>query len=72
MTIGAGHQDLVMEGDWWMFFGLESIGEIMVVLFMDDPKFDQKCKARGLDPDDVRRSMNMKGHSVIKDAGDKE
>ena len=72
LVIGVGHQDFVMEGDRQPIFGLGSIGEIMVVLFWDDPKFDQKCKARGLDPDDVRRSMNMKGHSVIKDAGDKE
>ena len=60
-----------MEGDRQPIFGLGSIGEIMVVLFWDDPKFDQKCRARGLDPDDVRRSMNEKGHSVKMDAGEK-
>ena len=43
----------------------------MITLFMDDPKFDQKCKARGLDPEDVRRSMNVKGPSVKTEAGDK-
>jgi hypothetical protein len=69
LTIGADYQDLVMAGDRWMFFGLGSIGEIMVVLFMDDPKFDQRCKARGLDLEDVRRPMNVKGHSVKRDAG---
>ena len=67
LVIGVGHQDFVMAGDSQPLFGLGSIGEIMIVLFMDDPKFDQKCRARGLDPDDVRRSMNAKGHSIKKD-----
>ena len=61
LVIGVGQQDFVMEGNRQPVFGLGSIGEIMIVLFVDDPKFNQKCKARGLDPDDVRRSMNMKG-----------
>ena len=40
----------------------------MIVLFRYDPKLYQKCKARGLDPDDVRHSMYVKGHSVKRDA----
>ena len=51
---------------------LGSIGEIMIVLFMDDPKFDQKCMARGLDPEEVRGSMNVTGHSLKIDAVDKQ
>jgi len=70
-VIGVGQQDFVMEGVRQPIFGLGSIGEIMIVLFWDDPKFDQKCRARGLDPDEVRRSMNMKGHSAKRDADDK-
>jgi hypothetical protein len=46
-------------------------GIIMVALFEDDPKFDQKCKARGLDPEDVRRSLKEKRPSSKRDAGDK-
>ena len=42
-----------------------------IVLFGDDPKFNQKCKGHGLDPEDVRCSMNVKGPSVKRDAGDK-
>lgn len=38
----------------------------MVALFVGDPKFDQKSKARGLNPDDVRRSMNVDGTTVKK------
>lgn len=60
LTIGVGHQDFVMEGDRWTMLGLGSIGEIMIALFMDDPRFDQKCKARGLDPEAARHSMKMK------------
>ena len=29
------------------------MGEIMIALFVDDPKFYEKCKARGLDPETV-------------------
>ena len=71
LAIGVGHQDFVMERDGQTLLGLGSIGEIMTVLFWDDSKFDQKCRARGLDPDDVRRSMNEKGHSEKMDAGNK-
>jgi hypothetical protein len=59
-AIGVGHQDFVMEKNGQSLFGLGSIGEIMVALFVDDPKFDQKCRARGLDPDEVRSSMSLK------------
>jgi hypothetical protein len=57
LVIGVGQQDFVMEGDGQTLLGLGSIGEIMTALFVDDPKFDQKCRARGLDPDAVRQSM---------------
>lgn len=60
LVIGVGHQDFVMEGDRQTLFGLGSIGEIMITLSVDDLKFDQKCKARGFDPDEVRRSMKMR------------
>jgi len=54
LAIGVGHQDFVMEGDRQTLFGLGSIGEIMITLFGDSPKFELKCKARGLDPEVVR------------------
>jgi hypothetical protein len=51
---------------------LGSIGEIMIVLFIDDPKFDQKCMARGLDREEVQGSMKVTGHSLKIVAGDKQ
>ena len=57
LAIGVGHQDFVIEKDGQTLFGLSSMAEIMVTLLVDDPKFDRKCKARGLDPDTVRQSM---------------
>ena len=56
-SIGAGHQDCAIEQDGQVLFGLGSVGEFMVALAADDPKFTQKCKARGLDPDEILRSM---------------
>ena len=57
-AIGVGQQDYLMEDNGQSVFGLESIGEMMVTLFVNDPKFNIKCLARGLDPDEVRRSLN--------------
>ena len=55
MSIGVGHQDfLVGERN---LFGLASIGEFMVALSTKDPRFDEKCRARGLDPRAVRRAQ---------------
>lgn len=59
--IGVGHQDFVMEGsDNQTLFGFSTIGELMMALTLDDPKFEQKCRARGLDPDQVRQSVKRK------------
>lgn len=49
-----------MEENGQSVFRLGSIGEIMVALFVDDPKFNQKCMARGLDSDEMRSSMSLK------------
>jgi len=57
--IGIGHQDfLVVAGPWekgMSLVGLGSLAEIEVGLDIDDPKFEIKCRARGLDPDEARR-----------------
>lgn len=58
--IGLGHQDFVVSGDGARLMGLGAIGEIMVALSVDDPRFDQKCRARGLDPAVVRRESTRK------------
>lgn len=61
--IGIGHQDFTVpkEDGSATLFGLGSVGEIMVALAMDDSKFEQKCKTRGLDPEDIRRQMTEQG-----------
>lgn len=59
LSVGVGHQDFVVEKDSNIpaFFGLSSVVELMIELSADDPKFDQKCRARGLDPATVRKTM---------------
>jgi hypothetical protein len=55
--IGVGHQDFVVR-ERATLFGLSSIGEIMVPLEIDDPRFEMKCHARGLDPAEVRQQVS--------------
>jgi hypothetical protein len=57
--IGVGQQDLLVrnqagEGN---LFGLGSVFEISFPLDMRDPQFDQKARARGIDPDELRRRV---------------
>jgi hypothetical protein len=57
--IGVGQQDFSVrsrDGDCCLF-GLGSVAEISFPLDMRDPQFDTKARARGIDPDEVRRSM---------------
>ncbi len=60
--IAIGHQDLLIRNaekpDQEMVFGLGSIDEIGVALEFDDPKFEIRCRARGLNPDEVRRMIS--------------
>ncbi len=53
--IGIGHQDLLISGEQGRLFGLATVRELMVALSLSDPRFEAKCRARGLDPEDVRR-----------------
>lgn len=56
--IGIGHQDFVVDSaDERTLVGLGSIGELMIALAIDDVDFERKCRARGLDPTAVRKSM---------------
>lgn len=55
--LGIGHQDLTLrraDGSCDLL-GLGSVSEIAFPLDVSDPRFDEKARARGLDPDDVRR-----------------
>jgi hypothetical protein len=57
--IGIGHQDFVIKkGDGGAtLFGLGSVSQISVALEVADPRFDEKCRARGLGPEEVRRQI---------------
>jgi hypothetical protein len=57
--IGVGQQDLSVcrqDGGAHMF-GLGSVAEVVFPLDAQDPRFDEKARARGMDPDDLRRQM---------------
>jgi hypothetical protein len=57
--VGVGQQDLTIFADSGgaTLFGLSSIAEISFPLDMRDPRFDEKARARGIDPEEVRRRM---------------
>jgi hypothetical protein len=57
--IGVGQQDFsIRKRDGGAsLFGLGSVAEIAFPLDMSDPRFDEKARARGIDPDEVRRRM---------------
>ncbi len=56
---GVGQQDFSVRRDdgSCTLFGLGSVAEISFPLDMSDPNFDRKARARGIDPDEVRRRM---------------
>ena len=60
LSIGIGHQDFFVQGDGVSLLGLGSIGSISLPLYVKDPKFEQKCRARGLDPEAIREQMRGK------------
>jgi hypothetical protein len=57
--VGVGHQDLAVQAEdgGATLFGIGSVGEIMVALSVADPRFEEKCRGRGLDPDEVRKQV---------------
>jgi hypothetical protein len=58
LGVGIGHQDFNVEQDKSrILLGLGTLAQIAVALEADDPRFDQKCLARGIDPDAVRRQF---------------
>ena len=59
--LGAGQQDLSIRGQdgGRSMFGLGSVVEISFPLDMRDPRFDEKARARGIDPDEVRRRIGV-------------
>lgn len=66
MGMGIGHQDFSLtefdsEGSS-QIFGLGSLAKLISALELSDPKFDEKCVARGLDPATVRQEMRGSGN----------
>jgi hypothetical protein len=57
--IGVGQQDLSVRGldGGGSLFGLGSVAEVAFPLELRDPRFDEKARARGIDPDEVRRRV---------------
>ncbi len=56
LSLGIGQQEfMVKEEEKQQIIGLSSIGSIATVLEPYDPKFEEKCKARGVDPERLLR-----------------
>lgn len=57
--LGVGQQDFTIRGPdgGGSLFGIGSVAEISFPLDTRDPRFDEKARARGIDPDEVRRRM---------------
>lgn len=56
--IAIGHQDLQMidpDANTGALTGIGSVRQISTALEADDPKLEQKCRVRGIDPAQVRR-----------------
>lgn len=60
LGIGVGQQDFFIrrQSGGGTLFGLGSVAEISFPLDMRDLRFDEKARARGIDPDEVRRRMS--------------
>jgi hypothetical protein len=61
--LGVGQQDFaVRDSDGRAsFFGLQSIAALQFVLDLSDQRFDERARARGLDPQAIRREMRPSG-----------
>jgi hypothetical protein len=57
--LGVGQQDFTTRNHQGScsLFGIGSVAEIAFPLDMRDSRFDEKARARGIDPDQVRRQM---------------
>ena len=61
LGLGVGQHDLSMrdQHNSSNLFGLGSVAEISFPLDMRDLRFDEKARARGIDPNEVRRQVGM-------------
>jgi hypothetical protein len=62
--IGVGQQDFTVrtQNGGGSLFGIGSVNQIIIPLDISDPKFDEKARKRGIDPEEVRRSMSKSEH----------
>ena len=60
---GVGQQDLSIrhQDGGATLCGLGSVSEIVFPLDLLDPRFDEKARARGIDPDEARKQMGLDG-----------
>ena len=58
--VGIGHQDFQVlgQGGGGTLFGLATMAEVMFPLDVRDPRFDERARRRGLDPEEIRRQMS--------------
>jgi len=60
--LGVGHQDMLLKSEeGTTLLGYAAIGEIMVALEVEDLRFEEKCRGRGLEPEQVRAVILKKG-----------
>jgi hypothetical protein len=60
--LGVGQQDFAVfnQDGSRSLFGIGSVAEISFPLDISDPRFDEKARARGIDPDEVRRKSSRR------------
>ena len=56
--LGVGQQDFCVVGqeNGMTLFGIGSVQEVSFPLDLRDPRFDEKARARGVDPHEIRRN----------------
>lgn len=59
--IGLGQQDLGLLGEQKQFslMGWRHVKVLVTTLEITDPNFDDKCRGRGVDPQEIRKKMNL-------------
>jgi hypothetical protein len=60
--LGVGQQDLSAgEGEGQSAFGLASVASVTFLLDPADPRFESRCRARGIDPDELLPVVGPEG-----------
>ena len=59
LSIGIGQQDFFIRRQTQDVFGLASVAHVSFPLAVDDPNFEKKCKARGIDPKEILEELDL-------------